>query len=182
MEKASAHIVDKAAARFEKAVGMAARPEKFERILGLLVDDAPPPWRTAVKVAIMRAAGYEYLDDVIGNEAFGVLIERARHRAPGFANEAGVIDEDALRARIGAADVPEWDALARNAGLVRIRGSLALRDTPPCTGVPRLARDRRGFHAGRDRRCRRDRRQLVPFQPSLVRSPLRPVHEGKSGG
>ena len=129
VEKASSHIVGKAAAWLEKAVGIAARPEKFERILGLLVDDAPPRWRTAAKVAIMRAAGYVYLDGVIGSEAFGVLIERAQQRAPGFANEAGVIDEDGLRARIGAADVPEWDALARNAGLVRIRGSLALRDT-----------------------------------------------------
>lgn len=129
VEQAASRTVERAAAWLEKAVGVAARPEKFERILGLLVDDAPPRWRTAVEVAIMEAGGYEYLDGVVGSEAFRVLIERAQQLAPGFTNEAGVIDEDALQARIGADGVPEWDALARNAGLARIRDSLVLRDT-----------------------------------------------------
>ena len=129
VERAASHTLERAVAWLDKAVGMAARPEKFERILGLLVDDAPLRWRTAAKVAIMQAAGYEYLDGVIGSEAFRVLIERAQQLAPGFTNEAGVIDEDALRGRMGAADAPEWDALVGNAGLVRIGGSLVLRDT-----------------------------------------------------
>lgn len=129
VEQAASHTVERAAAWLERAVGLAARPGKFEMILGLLVDDAPPRWRTAVEVAIMQVGGYEHLEGVVGSEAFRVLIEEAQHRAPGFAHEAGVVDEDALRARIGAADVPEWDALVRNAGLARVRGSLVLRDT-----------------------------------------------------
>lgn len=129
VEKAALDTIGRAAAWLEKAVGVAARPEKFEMIMGLLAGDAPPQWRTAVEVAIMNAVGYEYLDGVVGSEAFRVLIERAQTLAPGFANEAGVIDVDALREGLGAVDVPEWDGLARNAGLVRIRDSLVLRDT-----------------------------------------------------
>ena len=129
VERATSQTVARAAAWLEKAVGVAARPEKFEKILGLLVGDAPPRWRTAVEVAIINAGGYEYLDNVVGNGVFRVLIERARSVAPGFANDAGVIDEDALRARIGAEGIPEWDALARNARLVRVGESLVLRDT-----------------------------------------------------
>ena len=129
VEKAASDTIGRAASWLEKAVGVAARPEKFEMIMGLLAGDAPPQWRTAVEVAIMNAVGYEYLDGVVGSEAFRVLIERAHTLAPGFANEAGVIDADALRERLGAVDVPEWDGLARNAGLVRIRDSLVVRDT-----------------------------------------------------
>ena len=129
VEKTASHTVGRAAAWLGKAVGEAASPEKFEKILGLLVDDAPPQWRTAVEVAIMKEGGYEYLDGVVGSEAFRVLIERAQRLALEFANEAGVIDEDALRTRLGAAGVGEWDALARNARLVRIGDSLVLRDT-----------------------------------------------------
>ncbi|MDE2877001.1 MAG: hypothetical protein OXU69_03600 [Gemmatimonadota bacterium] len=129
VEKAASETVGRAAAWLEKAVGVAARPEKFEKILGLLVGDAPPGWRTAVEVAIMNAGGYEHLDGVVGTEVFRVLIQRAQSLAPGFANDAGVIDEDALRERIGAVGVPEWDALAHNAGLVRVMGRLVLRDT-----------------------------------------------------
>ena len=129
VEKTASRTVGRAAAWLAKAVGEAARPEKFEKILGLLVDDAPPQWRTAVEVAIMKEGGYEYLDGVVGSEAFRVLVERAHRLAPGFASEAGVIDEDALRTRLGAGGVPEWDALMRNARLVRIGDSLVLRDT-----------------------------------------------------
>ena len=129
VERAASQTVLGAAAWLERAMGVAARPEKFEKILGLLVGDAPPRWRTAVEVAIMNEGGYEYLDNVVGNGVFRVLVERARSVAPGFANDAGVIDEDALRARIGAVGIPEWDALARNARLVRVCGSLVLRAT-----------------------------------------------------
>lgn len=129
VEKAASHTVGRAAAWLEKAVGIAARPEKFEKILGLLVGDAPLQWRAAVEVAIMKEGGYEYLDGVVGSEAFRELIERVRRLAPGFATRAGVIDEDGLRERLGATGVPEWSALARNAGLVRLGDSLVLRDT-----------------------------------------------------
>ncbi len=129
MEQAASGAVRSAAAWLGSSVGLAAAPEKFERILGLLVGDAPPRWRTAVEVAILDAGGYEYLDDVVGNEEFRALIKRAQGLAPGFANEAGVIDEDALRERTGTVGVAEWDALLRNAGLARIRGVLVQRDT-----------------------------------------------------
>lgn len=129
VEAAASHILEKAGAWLAQAVGEAARPEKFEQILGLLVDDAPPEWRTAAEVAITNRAGYEVLDGVVGSGTFKALIARARRLAPELANEAGVIDEDALRTELGVAGVPEWDALARNAKLVRIGGSLALRDT-----------------------------------------------------
>lgn len=129
VEQAASQTIGRAAAWLGKAVGVAARPGKFEKILGLLAGDAPPQWRAAVEVAIMNAGGYQYLDGVVGSEAFRVLIAEAGNLAPGFANEAGVIDEGALRDALGAAGVPEWDALVRNAGLMRIGDSLVLRDT-----------------------------------------------------
>ncbi len=124
-----AHLVKKASTWLERAVGSAADPVKFERILSLLVDDAPSEWRTAAEVAVMAEGGYEVLDGVVGNRAFKDQIARARRFAPDFANEAGVIDEEALREAVGAADTPEWEALTRNARLVRIDDNLVVRDT-----------------------------------------------------
>ncbi|MDE2981919.1 MAG: hypothetical protein OXU74_12065 [Gemmatimonadota bacterium] len=111
------------------AVGSAARPEKFDRILDLLVGDAPPELRIAAEVAVMSAGGYERLDGVVGDERYRALIDDARRLAPGFANEAGVVDERALRAVVGGDETPEWDALVHNARLVRIGRSLVIRDT-----------------------------------------------------
>ena len=121
--------VRRAAGWLGRAVGAAAQPVKFRRILDLLVDDAPPEWRTAAEVAVMAQGGYEFLDGVVGNAAFRDQIVQARRRAPGFANEAGVIDEESLRGVIGANRTPEWEALSRNAGLVRVGDSLVIRDT-----------------------------------------------------
>ena len=129
VEKAASGAVRQAAAWLERAVGAAARPEKFQRILDLLVDDAPREWRSAAEVAIMKQGGYEYLDGVVANGVFRTLIEEARRLAPRFANGAGVIDEEGLRQEIGAGGTTEWEALARNARLVRVSGSLVLRDT-----------------------------------------------------
>lgn len=112
-----------------RAVGLAAPPRRFGQFLDLLVGDARPEWREAAEVAVMAVAGYEHLDEVVGNAAFRELILGARRRAPELANAAGVIDERALGEAIGAEDAPEWEALVRNAGLVRLRGHLVLRDT-----------------------------------------------------
>ena len=106
--------VQRAAAWLERAVGVAAKPDKFQRILDLLVDDAPPKWRGAAEVAVMRQGGFEHLDGVVGNGLFRTLVDEARRLAPRFANEAGVIDENGLRQEIGAGRVSEWIAdLAR---------------------------------------------------------------------
>ena len=129
VEEATSEAVQRAADWLVRAVGEAARPEKFQRILDLLVDDAPPEWRGAAEVAVMRQGGYRHLDGVVANGVFRGLVDEARRLAPRFANEAGVIDEDGLRREIGAAGISEWEALARNARLVRLGGSLALRDT-----------------------------------------------------
>ena len=129
VEEAASGAVQRAAAWLERAVGAAAAPRRFQRIMDLLVNDAPPEWRSAAEVAVMKQGGYEYLDGVVANGVFRTMIEDARQLAPQFANEAGVIDEHGLRERIGALGIPEWEALARNARLVRVGGSLVLRDT-----------------------------------------------------
>ena len=129
VEEATSGAVRRAAAWLERAVGPAARPEKFQRILDLLVDDAPPEWRSAAEVAVMKQGGYEYLDGVVANGVFRTLVEEACRLAPRFANEAGLIDEKGFRQEIGAGGISEWEALARNARLVRVGDSLVLRDT-----------------------------------------------------
>jgi hypothetical protein len=129
VERAASRTIETASEWLAGAVGMAAVPERFDRILELLVGDAPPRWRAAAEVAVMRGGGYEYLDGVVGSKAFRELAGRVQLMAPTYANEVGVIDEDALRKSIAAVGAPDWDALARNAGLVRIGESLVLRDT-----------------------------------------------------
>ncbi len=122
-------VIQEAGRWLKSAVGVAASPSKFRRVLDLLIGDAPPQWLPAAEVAVMRESGYEYLDGVVGDESFREQVEKARQFAPGLTNVAGVVDEEALREAVGAETTPEWEALARNAGLVRFMGSLVIRDT-----------------------------------------------------
>jgi len=129
VEEATSGSVRRAAAWLERAVGAAAKPDRFQRILDLLVDDAPPEWRSAAEVAVMKQGRYEHLDGVVANGVFRTMVEEARRLAPRFANEAGVIDEEGLRGEIGAGGISEWEALVHNARLVRVGDSLVIRDT-----------------------------------------------------
>ena len=122
-------VVRRAAQWLTRAVGQAAPPWKFQKVLNLFVGDATPEWREAAEVSVMAAGGYQYLDGVVGNAAFRESILQARQYAPELANLAGVVDEEALRENIGAQSTPEWESLARNAGLVRLQGHLVMRDT-----------------------------------------------------
>lgn len=122
-------LVKKAALWLRRAVGPAAPPWKFRRVLGLFVGDATPAWREAAEVAVMDAGGYRHLDGVVGDAGFRNQIEQARYHGPELANPAGVIDEGAMQQAIGAEGSPEWESLVRNAGLVRLQGHLVLRDT-----------------------------------------------------
>lgn len=129
VERRIGDVVAKAAQWLTRAVGQAAPPWKFQKVLGLFVGDATAQWREAAEVAVMTAGGYEYLDGVVGNATFREFIAKARQYGPELANPAGVIDEQALRETIGAHSAPEWESLARNAGLVRLQGHLVMRDT-----------------------------------------------------
>ncbi len=129
VEVNAGELVDDAAWWLRGAVGVAASLDKFRAVLELLVGDTPADWRTAAEVAVMRSAGYEFLDGVVGDEFYRDWVDAARRAAPGLANVAGVVDEDALREAIGATAAPEWEALVRNAGLARVAGSLLVRDT-----------------------------------------------------
>lgn len=143
-----AESVERAAGWLRRAAGSAAGPAKFARIVDLLVGDAPPEWRTAAEVAVMSAAGYKSLDGVVADDRFQDRIAQVRGRAPGFANEAGVVDEERLRSAVGGDRIPEWDALVRNARLVRIDGSLVIRDTRRARVFVALQK--------KDRPCRRE--------------------------
>ena len=122
-------LVREAARWLRRAIGLAASLAKFRKVIDLLIGDAPPEWRTAAEVAVMREGGYEYLDGVVASEIYRDQVAEARRCAPGLTNVAGVVDEEALRESIGAETTPEWEALARNAGLVRFAGRLVIRDT-----------------------------------------------------
>lgn len=124
-----AGVVRTAAQWLTRAVGLAAPPSKFRKVLGLFVGDAAPEWREGAEVAVMTAGGYEHLDGVVGNAAFRELIGKARKQAPHLANPAGVVDERKLCDAIGAQAAPQWDSLVRNAGLVRLQEHVVLRDT-----------------------------------------------------
>ena len=129
VEAQTSGIVGEAARWLRQMVGSASAAPKFRRVLDLLIGDAPAEWRTAVEVAVMREGRYQYLDGVVGDEVFREHIARAKYGASDFANVAGIVDEEGLRERIGAVGVPEWEALVRNAGLVRLADRLATRDT-----------------------------------------------------
>lgn len=129
VERRIGDVIERAAQWLTRAVGQAAPPWKFQKVLGLFVGDAAPRWREAAEVAVMAAGKYEYLDGVVGNATFREFILKARQCAPDLANPAGVVDEEALREAIGARRAPEWESLVRNAGLVRLQGHLVLRDT-----------------------------------------------------
>ena len=122
-------LVVEAARWLRSAIGLASSPAKFRRVLDLLIGDSPAEWRTAAEVAVMREGGYEHLDGVVGGEVFRDQVAEARRCAPGLANVAGVVDEDALRERIRVETTLEWESVARNAGLARFAGCLAIRDT-----------------------------------------------------
>ena len=121
--------IERAAAWLRRATGPAASPQRFRETLDRVIGDAPTDWKGAAEVAVMREAGYQHLDGVVGNEVFRNQIDDARRRAPTFANVAGVVYEDHLRKEIGADDTPEWDSLLRCAGLARVGDSVVLRDT-----------------------------------------------------
>ncbi len=129
VERAVWHRVRSAAHWLESAVGSAATTDRFQTMLDLLVGDTPQKWRAAAEVAVMAEGGYEFLDGVVGDRSFRDQLAAARMRAQEFANEAGVIDEAALREAIGAAKCSEWEALVRNAGLSRFKDRLLIRDT-----------------------------------------------------
>lgn len=110
-------------------VGPAAPEDEFRRALAGLVDDAPDEYRTAAEVAVMRECGYEAVDGVVGDPEFRALASRVRSIVQGFSNDAGVVDEEALRDTVaGDEDVP-WDMAVQSAGLVRIGDHLVARDT-----------------------------------------------------
>ncbi len=129
VDQSIGEVIRKAAEWLTRAVGQAAPPWKFRKVLGLFVGDATVEWREAAEVAVMAAGGYKYLDGVVGNAGFREFIAKARQCAPDLANAAGVIDELVMRDAIGAQAAPEWESLVRNAGLVRLQGQLVLRDT-----------------------------------------------------
>ncbi len=111
------------------AIGSAACTDRFRAVLDVLVGDAPAKWRPAAEVAVMNAAGYAFLEGVVGDHEFRDRLEDARLCASEFANDAGVIDEPALRAAIGTMDDTAWEHLTRNAGLARFGCHLLVRDT-----------------------------------------------------
>ncbi len=119
----------RAAARWLRAsVGEACRTDAFRETLDALLRDVPTSRRLQAEVAIMAESGYEYLDGAVGDESFRVRVARVKLRAPDFTREAGVVREADLRWALGEAS-PHWEAMARNAGLIRIGDRLVLRDT-----------------------------------------------------
>lgn len=129
VDEQCSEVVKEAARWLRSAVGVAAAPSKFRRVLDLLIGDAPPRWMPAAEVAVMRESGYEYLDGVVGNGLYRKQVDEAKQGAPDLTNTAGVVDEKALREAIDAEATPEWEALVRNAGLIRFEGRLVIRDT-----------------------------------------------------
>ena len=121
--------LDRAARWLRRLVGPAAEAGEFRRAIDLIVGDSPPEWREAAEVALMQVADFEPIDGLVADAHFRQLVAEARRLAPGLADEIGLVDEGRLRAELGTADLVEWEGLLRNAGLFRVRGRLALRDT-----------------------------------------------------
>ena len=117
-----------AARWLRRTVGSAASEVEFQRALAGLVDDAPDEYRTAAEVVLMQRCGYRAADGVVGDAELRALVSRLRSAAQGFADEAGVVDEEQLRDAVAAGDVP-WELAVRSAGLVRIGEHLVARDT-----------------------------------------------------
>lgn len=112
-----------------RSVGPAALEDDFHRALARVVGDAPDEYRTAVEVAVMQECGYEAVDGVVGDPEFRALASRVRSAVPRFSNEAGVVDEEALREAVECHDDAPWGLAIRSAGLVRIGEHLVARDT-----------------------------------------------------
>lgn len=118
-----------AAEWLKSALGPSAPTEDFQKILALAVGDVPAEYKEAAEVALMEAAGYEYMDGAVGDADFRLRVKKVRGLAPGCANEAGVVDETELRRAAGGGGARQWELLVRSAGLVRIGESLVIRDT-----------------------------------------------------
>ena len=129
VESSTRDVVDEGIKWLRAVVGHVADVGEFRKALDELVGDAPRRWRTAAEVAVTNAAGYALMDGVVGDRAFREFVEEVRQRAPRFADRIGVVDEHALRGAVTADAGARWEPAVRNAGLIRIRGSLALRDT-----------------------------------------------------
>lgn len=129
IEASTGELIDQAVRWLRAVVGAVAPEDDFRRALAQLVCDARPRWRAAAEVAVMNVGGYRAMDGVVGDAAFREYVEEVRQRAPRFVDESRVIDEAALRDAIETRPVAPWEHAVRNAGLVRIRGKLVLRDT-----------------------------------------------------
>lgn len=129
VEPSTGELLGQAARWLRSVVGPVAPLDVFAGAMEEVVGDAPPRWRTAAEVALVRAAGYQIMDGVVGDASFREFVDEVRQRARMFSDRVGLIDEEGLRAAISAPPVPRWDAAVHNAGLIRVRGRLALRDT-----------------------------------------------------
>lgn len=119
-----------AALSLRRTVGAAAPEDEFHVALAGLVADAPDEYRTAAEVAVMQECGYEAVDGcLVGDREFRALASRVRSVTQACSNDAGVVDEEALReTAAGDEDVP-WEMAVQSAGLVRIGDHLVARDT-----------------------------------------------------
>ncbi len=129
VEARAGGFVEAAGQWLQWAIGLAAPPRKFQRILDLLIADAPPRWRAAAEIALMRASAYERVGGVIGNDVYREVVAEVRARAKDLANAAGVVDEAALQMATNAPRTYLWASIVENAGMVPHRGRLLLRDT-----------------------------------------------------
>lgn len=129
MEARTGELIDQAVRWLRVVVGPVAPEDDFRRALDQLVCDARPKWRAAAEVAVMNVGGYRVMDGVVGDAAFRGYVAEIRQRAPRFLDESRVIDEAALRDAIETRPAVPWEHAVRNAGLIRIRGRLVLRDT-----------------------------------------------------
>lgn len=129
IEAGTGELIDQAVRWLRAEVGAVAPVDEFRAALDRLVCDAPPKWRGAAEVAVMNVAGYHAMDGVVGDAVFREYVEEIRQRAPRFVDASRVIDEEALRAALETRLAAPWEHAVRNAGLLRIRGRLVLRDT-----------------------------------------------------
>ncbi len=129
IESSTRELLDQAVRWLRSVVGAAAPLDSFREAVDRIVGDAPPAWRVAAEVALMDAAGYRAMDGVAGDASFRAFVEEIRQRAPRFADRSRLVDEQRLRDAVVAEPVAGWESAVRNAGLIRIRGRLVLRDT-----------------------------------------------------
>lgn len=118
-----------AALSLRRTVGPAAPEDEFQLALAELVADAPDEYRTAAEVAVMQECGYEAVDGLVGDREFRALASRVRSVTQACSNDAGVVDEEALRETAAGDDDVPWEMAVQSAGLVRIGDHLVARDT-----------------------------------------------------